>query len=154
MAKAKAVRFVDQTTTIGAAVSDAFSQLESLGIEMRDWYDNMPENLQGGSKGDAVNEAADALEGISEADIPENLREVEVKYQDDLKARSRSARRDVAVGMLMAVVQELEEKRDEEIQTESDDAADERRDNIQQVIDDVQQMIDDAEGVEFPGMFG
>ena len=37
-------------TTVGAAVEDALNEFESLGSEMREWYDNMPESLQGSSK--------------------------------------------------------------------------------------------------------
>lgn len=43
---------------------DAKSEVEALRDEMQEWYDNMPENLQGGAKGEEVQAAVDALEDI------------------------------------------------------------------------------------------
>ena len=48
-----------------AQMEDAKSEVESLQEEMQSWHDNMPENLQDGEKGTAVQEAAEALENIA-----------------------------------------------------------------------------------------
>lgn len=52
-------------------LQDAKMNLESLKDEEQDYYDNMPESLQGGEKGDraeqAVSELEDAVNSIDEA---------------------------------------------------------------------------------------
>lgn len=57
----RADRFADAISNI----SDGKSEVSSLAEEMREWADNMPENLQGGEKHTEVEEAADALDEIN-----------------------------------------------------------------------------------------
>ena len=45
-------------------VSDGQSECESLRDELQDWKDNLPENLQNGSKADEIEEAISSLENI------------------------------------------------------------------------------------------
>jgi CHASE3 domain sensor protein len=45
-------------------VSDAKSHVEELRDELQDWYDNLPENLQQGSKAEEIQEAIDALDSV------------------------------------------------------------------------------------------
>ena len=129
--------------TIADIIADAYSELETLGGEMRDWYDNMPENLQGGSKGDQVNEAADVFENISEPDVPESIGVIKISYTPG-KISSRPSRRNEAVNMLNAAKDAL-------------DAIEEgakNYDEAQELSQELDNIIDEAEGVEFPGMFG
>jgi hypothetical protein len=144
MPRAKVDRYTKTETTIGDAVSNAMSEFESLSSELRDWYDNMPENLQGGSKGDMLQEAADRLEGFSEPSVPEELGTIKLNVITDRRARSRSARCDEAVSLLnnvKGVLEEIEEGA-------------KHYDKAQELIQELDEIIDEAEGVEFPGMFG
>jgi len=43
-------------------VADAKAQAEELRDELQDWRDNLPENLQQGSKADEIQSAIDSLE--------------------------------------------------------------------------------------------
>jgi hypothetical protein len=43
---------------------EARSEVEEIANEMRDWYDGMPEGLQGSEKGSSVSGAADALDEL------------------------------------------------------------------------------------------
>lgn len=43
-------------------IQDGRDAIESLKDEEQDYFDNMPESLQGGEKGDAAQSAIDALE--------------------------------------------------------------------------------------------
>lgn len=43
-------------------LSDLRDQIEELQGEEQDYYDNMPESFQNGSKGEAAQEAADSLQ--------------------------------------------------------------------------------------------
>lgn len=159
---------IQHSTTVSGAVSDAFSALQSLGEELREWYDNLPEGLQGGSKGDALSEAADILEGLSEPDVPDSVAEVAVNYSTlPSRRQSRRERRDEAVQLLAHAVDALQESIDN-AQSELNDlqSADETEANdaaetaLQEIVDEgesardeIQQVIDEAEGVEFPGMY-
>src|SRR5215470_3705589 len=111
MAKRKVVPVTQIELTIGDAVSTGFSMLEELGGEMREVFDNMPESLQTSPVGEARNEAADALENISEPTVPDNLTELKFQYLEFRHKRyvSRSARRDEAVSYLEQVKSFLEE---------------------------------------------
>lgn len=103
MAKKAAV--VLSKSTVGALVSDAFAELQSLGEELREWYDNLPEGLQ--STRDDISEAADTLEGLTEPEeAPEAVREIEVEYRPLTKRKaSRRDRRDQAVYEIGAAIE-------------------------------------------------
>lgn len=45
-------------------VSDATGEVEALKDELQSWYDNLPENLQSGSKGDELSDAISQLEDL------------------------------------------------------------------------------------------
>lgn len=135
-------------STLDAVVSDALSELQALGEELREWFDNMPENLQGSAKGDEVSGAADALEAIDEdIDIPEVLRDLSVSYLVTKRARSRSDRRDECITMLTAAEDALRSRVEEQTQAKEDAS------EAQDVADSIQSVIDEAEAVDFPGMY-
>jgi polyhydroxyalkanoate synthesis regulator phasin len=52
----------ESITKLIGQIDDLKSQIETLTEEEQDAYDNMPESLQGGDKGDAAQTAIDALE--------------------------------------------------------------------------------------------
>lgn len=45
-------------------IEDAKTEIETLKDELQNWLDNMPDNLQGGSKADELQTAIDDLENI------------------------------------------------------------------------------------------
>ena len=143
---------IQHSSTVGGCVSDAFSELQALGDEMRSWYDNMPENLQGGDKGSAVSEAADTLEGLSEPSVPDAVADVKVEWQSKPPTKrglSRSARRDEATMMLDLAATAAQGWLDD-----PENETHEARDEVESFIDEVNSAKDDADNVEFPGMIG
>ncbi len=126
------------------AIDAAFSEVESLADEMRNWYDGMPENLQGGDKGAQIEECADLLESVQPVPLPEELTsegtDEEVVTVPKLKARaSRSDRLGWAINLLTASAEAIKKKGgDEAIQT----------------ADSLEEATQELEGAEFPGMFG
>jgi hypothetical protein len=105
MAKEKRERYTKHQSTISGALSDAFSALEELGGEMRERFDNAPENLQQTDTNQRVSECADVLEGLSEPTCPDCIAEVAMEYRTENKRRaSRADRRDEAVGILNDVI--------------------------------------------------
>lgn len=57
-------------------LEDAQASTSAIAEEEREYYDNMPESLQGGDKGQAASDSADALEAASES-ISESMSTLE-----------------------------------------------------------------------------
>ena len=55
----------DRLSEVESAVEDAKSTVEELRDEIQNWYDSLPENLQGGDKASQLEEAVSALEELS-----------------------------------------------------------------------------------------
>ena len=160
MAKA-APKFLPREMSMADAVSDAMSELQALGEEMREAYDNTPESLQQSGVGEARGEAADNLENLNEPDVPEALQAVVVSWSvrelspSAARKQSRSDRRDAALETLSAVTAKLEDIKDYEAKEgEAPEYTESQREEAESFLDEVQTLIDDAEAVEFPGMYG
>jgi len=136
------------TSTVGALIGDGYSELEGLKDELQEWYDNLPESFQNGSKGEQLQEAIGYLENLIEPSIPGDHDGIAASYTASTKRKkSRADRRDDAVQMLAGAQSALQAFLDEN--EEHEDA-----DEIQSLIEDLENAISDAENVEFPGMFG
>jgi hypothetical protein len=132
------------------ALSEAFSEITSLGEEMREAFDNTPEVFQSSEVGTRREEAADALESISEVEAPEYLADVIVtaavrKY--GRRGPSRAARHDDATALMSMVIDVIREIED----TEADD---DRRTELSDLADEIEAAKDTADAVEFPGAYG
>lgn len=146
MARGKRRTAVERKLSVADAVSEAWGELEELGQEMREAFENTPESLQSGGVGEARGEAADALENLTEPDVPEKLGALEITFsQMPLKKKSsRADRRDQAVNTLDAVVTFLDDE----------EACEGEEDERNQLRDEIENLKDEAESVEFPGMYG
>lgn len=140
------------TTTVDALVSDAFSEFEELKGELEEWYDGMPENLQGGQKGEDLQSAINTLGDLQAPDVPEFVTNLETVYIPTEKVESRPSRRDDAVARIDTAIDILTDAMDDE------DAdvkyTDEQKGEMQQLIDDLETEKSNAEDIEFPTMFG
>jgi chromosome segregation ATPase len=58
---------ISRIEEISATLYDLGSEIEQLQSEEQDYYDNMPESLQGGERGERAQEAADALQEAYDA---------------------------------------------------------------------------------------
>jgi DNA repair exonuclease SbcCD ATPase subunit len=54
----------DRLAKAQAQAEEAKSEVEDLKSEMESWLENLPENLQGGSKAEEIQEAIDALDTL------------------------------------------------------------------------------------------
>lgn len=147
----KEPEIIKHESTIGGIVADAMSELECLGEEMREAFDNTPESLQNGGVGEARGQAADDLEGLSEPNVPKCLEELKVEWTErkgGKRRASRASRRDDAVSMLNRAVDRLNEYEADEANSEDD------RSEAEQLRDEIENLISEAENVYFPGMFG
>lgn len=143
------------TINVEGVVGDSFSRITDVAGELRDWYDNLPEGLQGSDTGSRLEKAADALEAIQEPDLPDVWVEVDgeqvaigkipvvfyptIGYHGAKSFPSRAAQLQEAAALLRAVV---------EVLADFDDPA------LESYRGEVEEMADEVEGVEPPGMFG
>lgn len=132
--------------TVEGAISDAWNTLEELASEMREAFDNTPESLQNSGAGEARGIAADALENLSEPDVPEGFGDIAIKFEYRPFKTSRAGRRDEAVNLLDHVVNALNE-----LEFEDDSEKTQERDDF---VSEVEDLKDSADSVEFPGMYG
>lgn len=138
------------------AANEAYSELQSLGEEMREWADNLEEKFSGTDKYTRVSEAADTLEGLNEPDYPDWAGKTKVSITELIKPprkQSRAYRRDQACSIIDECTAACNEWL--EAHEEVKEGADlELSGQIEQLRDDLENLKDEAEGVEFPGMYG
>lgn len=134
------------------AIGEVMSELETLGQEMRDWADNMPESRQGSDKHAEVEQCADTLEEQANADPVEaegmaGLNDIKISIQDPtptLRGNSRPARLAQALSVLSQVMATLEAH---SWLVELKEVADKLHASLEEIEGEL-------EGIEFPGMFG
>lgn len=136
--------------TVESAVTDAQSGAEELRDELQEWFDNMPENLQNGSKAEEIQEAIDALEDVINADItiPDAVKDLPVQFQFSRKRRQSRANRAADFCSLMEAAAAVVENHVEE----SDELDDEAADEIQTFLSDLIDAANTLSDVTFPGM--
>lgn len=166
--------------SVSSAIDDAFSEADELKDELQNWFDSMPENLQGGSKGQTLEESIGQLESISKPDpIPDSISSYNVTYSERVgRKSSRSTRRDACVARLEACAEAARDLSgslsdlqyddnstlklgelartgmvgEETPHTESD--RDTRTQELDAFADECESAKDELEAVEFPGMYG
>lgn len=144
----RSIKMIEVNSTVADAVSAAFSDLQSLGEEIREVVDNASEGLSQTQRIQTLDETAGTLENLGdEPDVPESLKDVKVKYHEAQSTRkgrglSRSNRCSNACAMLRAVEEALSE-------SDYDD-----NDDAQELLQTCTNAADEAEGCEFPGMYG
>lgn len=138
--------------TIQGLVEGAAATLRELGDEMQSWYDNMPENLQGGDKGSTIEStaetltsAADDLEMLNWPEALEKAKEAEFS-PNNKKRQSRADRCSQATYELGVAIDALREL--------AEDAPQEQQDEFNELADSIEEAKDNADGAEFPGMMG
>jgi len=130
--------------TLADALNEAFYDLQELAGEIREWADNMEESFSSTSKYDAVNQAAEDLEGLEELG-PEGFGDLEVEVTTVLPRKknrglSRADRCGNACNILDACEAALE-------------ALDGNNDAME-LAGQIRDAKEAAECVDFPGMFG
>lgn len=153
----RAMELAHYSRSITDLTQEAFDIFQELSEELRDWYDNLPESFQNGSKGDMLQEASDALEGLGAPDC-DDLDSLTASYIPG-EAESRAARRDEAIVMLQCVIDRI----DDEIERVSkiEDACGHDGvvyegpsiDDLESLKGELETAISEAESVEFPGMY-
>jgi len=141
---ARKKKLVTSEMPLANAVQEAFADAEGLRDELQEWYDNLPENFQNGDKGDQLQSAIDALESVTEPDVPEALQDIPVSFVVNQKRRkSRSDRMQDCIALLQAAGEAAANFADEN--EEDEDGA--------VLADEIDSIVSEWENVEFPGMF-
>lgn len=142
------------TTKVGDVISDLYSTVGELGGELRQWHDNMPENLQSGTKGQEVEAAAEALEAVSEIDVPSEVVDLEVKLPPPSKNKklSRAKRMANVVACARIALDSVQswvenERADNE---DNDEFDNEPVEEIETFVGDMNDQLDELDNIEFP----
>lgn len=160
-------------TTVGAAITDAFSAIEELAGEMRETADNMSNaNMEHMPKYETANGTADELENLSAPDDPSStIAELEVTStemvnKDKRKGPSRDVRLSNAQSLLQDAIGVLNETDFEELlktqagaTSDKDEVTDvdgKTADDLKDEADTLANELEEAANVsvEFPGMYG
>lgn len=166
-----AYKFEQRQTSLTAAIGDAYSELQSLRDEMREWADNLENgNLGHTDRGQRVAEAADALDNVADDEPEMELGEFDpqITYAEQINRRkgkpaSRSVRCSNASSMLGAVIEALETEMEKLEEGEDDvdlkeeaegDDKDDPKEKLEELRDHLQNTVDEIDGIEFPGMYG
>lgn len=150
-----------KTGSIADAISEGFSELQSLRDEMTEWKDNIEEKFGQTEKFDRVSECADALDEIADQEdecVPSVHAEDSVDWVFSKKKSKKSPyprwlRIQNAVNALEAAKAQLETLVEVD-DDEDENPEDEDRMEMQNCIDKLDEVIEAANSVEFPGMFG
>ena len=131
--KQKPEKFTQLNGTVSSFVSDGFSEITGLGEELREAYDNAPDNLKGTSVNEARDSTASEIENLSEPDVPEALQDLDCvtsidngKVYRGRQTQSRACRASNAASQLRAAAETVREwlERHEEIEdADPNDAA-------------------------------
>lgn len=136
--------------TVEDLISDANSEVDSLAEELREWYDNMPENLQSGDRGSRLEEAADTLEGLDKPEPEGELAEFKVVFRPGQKVTSRADRASEAANMYREVAQALRDF----VEDQQEENKDFSGDDYEDLASTCENAADELESVEFPGAYG
>jgi hypothetical protein len=137
------------------AIQEAYSEIETLAQEMRDWADNMEENFSATQKYETVSGTADTLEELQEPDdlfgAPRlALNDIKITVQDPTPRRggySRAARNDQVMQLLEQVADALD-------QASADDTLGAAEDEAADLKSELDEAVSELQGCEFPGMYG
>lgn len=149
MARQSAYKSVSTHYTVADAVSEAYSELQCLRDEMRDWQSNMEgTGLESTEKYGEVETAADALDSVAddEPDVPEAAGDLDCEVtimQNRRKGRgnSRAVRKDNAGSMLEAAIAAIEAEMDrlEDVVQEADGTIQEAEDMADDLTGDAEE---------------
>lgn len=145
-----------RTTTVSAAIGDAYLELGALRDELDEIIDNAPDGLRSTARIQTMEETKDQLDRYAddEPSVPDACKDFVVTYHEQVPRRkrqsaSRSVRCENSCAMIRAVVQVVEEWRDEDPAR-----SEEVKDEIDTFIESANEAADECENLEFPAMFG
>ena len=154
-------------------VERAFGEAEELKDEVQNWFDNLHENLQGGDKGQKLEEIVGQLENYDMPTPPERIKVNEIEFTESVKKRmSRRERLDNCVAAVRAAAEhtraEIEglealaydkhghlAKGDQPAASpNTEDERDTIVEELEQFAQECEDAADEWDSVEFPGMYG
>lgn len=161
-------KFIEMS--VEQAVGDAFANAEGLKDELQEWYDNLPESFQNGSKGETLQEAIGNFEGDSQPDVPERIADNQISVSN-ARRKSRADRLQECKDMLEAAAQRATEEADyldeltydpetgaaievPDTDPQTEDERDHLKNELETFVGDCETAISNWDAVEFPGMYG
>lgn len=146
MEKFNELRDIHYTIGLEDLVSSSFGDIEGLGDEIRERYDNYPENLQGTDKYEELGTCADSLEEIREVDAPDtnSIKEKQFVYLPVMNCSSRSDRLYSATHALKAAIEFLQT---------AENFKPEEVDDAKFWGEEIEEAIANTDDICFPGMY-
>lgn len=167
-------KMIETEHCVADAISIGMSGIEELRDELQEWYDNLPDSLQNGVKGDTLQCSIDALSNVDSLSVPTCVESctdpadpATAQYIGGLRFKllvpaptkrrlSRRERRDEATALLQGALDAMRdavEDRPELHGTEEDQYA-KTWEEITEFCDELGSYMEEFEGAEFPGMYG
>lgn len=147
------------TQSLYATITEAWGEIDSIKEELQQWYDNLPESFQNGTKGDGIQDAINTIESCSEPNVPEEneastaLGKLPITHIPSENVKSRSDRRDEVVSQLQSCIDTI----DKLLEKNKKDLTDDEKTMItpaKELRDELDTLVNELGYVEFPGMYG
>lgn len=149
---AKTFKTEQRISTVLGAAESANATAQELKDQLEQWYDNMPEGIQNGSKGEELQEAIssldeviDSLNNLENYDSENPLLQYEYSYNQVIFMKSvymsRQKRMEEAACALLGAPTEIPDELQGEIAYQDD---------MEEIINELSTATDALEGLEFP----
>ena len=145
--KLKTERF---TVDASELLEEAKAEVEAVGEELQDWYDNLPEGFQASLKGEAISEAASTLQSVTIPEYPAKAETIKVCFYPPLNVVSRNHRCGKAADMLRTIGEKVEDY----IEAKRKESRKYKDNGLEEFVGECIEAADEIEGVEIPGMYG
>lgn len=148
------IRSARYTREFGTALEEVLSEFTALRDELQDWFDNLPESFQDGSKGEALQTAIDQLDNAENPpDIPDWLKTEKLVVLPYV-GESRSERNSAAVSMLEQIISWLDDRINANVESNENKVMTiEQQSEAEEIRDQLEEIKSEVEQVEFPGMY-
>jgi len=151
-----AYKMESRTTTIEAAIGDAYGELQSLRDEVREVVDNASGTpAENTGRIQTMGDTADSLDNFvdDEPEVPDGIGDLKVDYsesvnKDKRRGPSRAVRCSNAQNMLQAAAEALR------AWVEGDGAKHENKSDAEELAEKLDEHASECDSLEFPGMMG
>lgn len=148
-------------SSVESHLDGAFSTVEELGEEIREWWENLGENLQCSSKGEELEECADTLEYIERVEVDlDKIKDLVISFMPTHSSyiKTRSDRLGEAKDTIHVVIDYLQEVLDSQEEDEGDGQpeivlTDDEKESLEGIIQELETAVEGLEDVSFPSMY-
>jgi nitrate reductase assembly molybdenum cofactor insertion protein NarJ len=131
--------FEKKSDVLENVVAQAHEELNTIGAEMQDDFDEKGERWQESDRGQEILSAAEHFSGLDYPEPPDHLKSITVEYQQVVHKRpNRVERRDNSLHAIQAVIAAIAALKEENDENEA-------------YVNDLDQLVSDAESIDPEG---